>query len=403
MKTEVKAANQDRFMGTDDTIIVATIAFGMGIDKANIRHVIHYNIPKSMEGYAQEIGRAGRDGEKSWCTAFMCSADVPLLEGFSRADGLDKDTCKDIIEHMLLEGEDGESPNLRALAPLGTIKEVMLFRLRKQFDVSETTLNMLLAFIDIYSGHLENLTPNYAQTKVRPLAEEKGGGANALGLLQSHLSPEQWAIASRVVKRGKDWVTLEMNEVGDQAARGQIFSTLTQLESDGVIKTQGSLLQTRYRVRSHPTDIDALVDSEYKRFKDREERELARIGQVVKFLCADSCQQALLCAHFGEDISSKLDSKGSCGEDCEYCRGGHVPIARPAAAARTPTSEKVQQLLALMRGSSFFPADIRGQTVMRFCFGTTSPVLTAQHKSHPLFGAFQGCDYEALKRKLSLT
>ena len=80
-----------------------------------------------------------------------------------------------------------------------------------------------------------------------------------------------------------------------------------------------------------------------------------------------------------------------------------MPIARPAAAARTPTSEKVQQLLALMRGSSFFPADIRGQTVMRFCFGTTSPVLTAQHKSHPLFGAFQGCDYEALKRKLSLT
>jgi ATP-dependent DNA helicase RecQ len=82
MDSQLRSENQDKFLMEEADVIVATIAFGMGIDKSDVRYVIHYDVPKSLEGYYQETGRAGRDGGEGHCVLFYADKDLYRLEKF---------------------------------------------------------------------------------------------------------------------------------------------------------------------------------------------------------------------------------------------------------------------------------------------------------------------------------
>jgi len=154
LSSEKRRYIQDAFMNNALRIVCATIAFGMGLDKVDVRAVIHYSVPKTFENYVQEIGRAGRDGNPGQCHAFHSEKDVVRSESMVNSNGVDLDVVEDIIYAVF-----GGRPKVRKIKGQrlkdtdvrdeGTYVAIDISKIKERWDVREAVVHTILVQLDL--------------------------------------------------------------------------------------------------------------------------------------------------------------------------------------------------------------------------------------------------------------
>ncbi len=371
MKDEDRTAVQDWFAASDEAIVVATIAFGMGIDKSNIRYVYHYNIPKSLENYSQEIGRAGRDGITSTCEMFACPDDINVLENFVYGDTPSLTSVRSLVQEIF---------------HLGDAFDVSLYDTSFRNDIKQIVVRTLLTYLEL-DGYLEEGTPFYAEYQFKPLVPSKDILANFEGERQDFLKK----LFSQA-KKAKIWFSLDIAQAATalNQPRDRIVRALDYCAEKQWLELKVEGVRNRYRRLKTPADLNTLATDLHDRALLREAREIARLQQVLDLVEYDGCQVSSLSAHFGEPLPAP------CGH-CSWCLERR---STPLPPRRSPAIDehRWQQALAFRATQRDLLTDARA--FARFLCGLSSPKLgRARLGSHNLFGVFEQIPFgEVLRR-----
>ena len=346
---ELRHEVQDWFMASADGVVVATIAFGMGVDKSGIRAVYHYNLSKSLESYAQEIGRAGRDGAPAVCEMLASPEDVITLENFAYGDTPERASVAAILAELVGGAED----------ELG----VSTYDLSTRHDIRPLVVDTLLTYLEL-EGILRSTGSFYEEYQVRV-----AGLPEVEDPLLKRLLAEG--------KRGPTWITIDMARAAAALgqARPRLVGLLGEIEERGAeVKPSGA----RRGYRRLRADVDAaeLAERLHARFIDREARDVARTARVAALAEQAGCLTQTLVRYFGEAM-------GPCGH-CGRCAGAPpVALERPAPAPPPSARALVADLAAEGLRALQTPRQLA-----RFLCGLTSPATTRAKLSRDArFGA----------------
>jgi ATP-dependent DNA helicase RecQ len=294
---EFRAETQDAFLNDEIACVVATIAFGMGVDKPNVRRVIHAHAPRSLEGYVQEVGRAGRDGLPAEGILLFDESDLPALANFVEAKVPDEKQVRDALNAAFTSKE---TPDVVAFNP---------FTIGDRFDMDAVAVRTLFAWLGL-RGIVRALTPAYDTYQVA-LSHDVEATAAALGERDGAV----WRALMSQARRGRVWQTLELRSAANaiDVPIASALAVVRRAEEDGGAELKAAGVLHRYQVLRRPdrqVDTPALLAS----VRDAVEGERRRLAAVRGYALATGCRQAHAVAYLGDADTT------DCGI-CDACRG----------------------------------------------------------------------------------
>ncbi|WP_022953398.1 RecQ family ATP-dependent DNA helicase [Leucothrix mucor] len=344
---ELRQDIQQQFMSGQLPLIVATIAFGMGIDKSDIRFVVHYDLPKSIENYAQEIGRAGRDGEASDCLVLANHNNLNVLENFVYADTPEGSAIDFIINEINQSEGDWE---------------VVMNSLSSQSNIRLLALKTLLVYLEL-EHVIRPAYSYYAEYKYKFLVPE----AEVLARFQGERAQFVQTIFATSDK-ARTWSSLNFEKMQQtyQCERGRVLTAVDYLDQQGLIELQTKQMTQVYKVDK--TQISAqLRDELAQRFVQKEESEIKRIHHLLGFFGSTQCLNLQLAQYF-----SDTNLQGSCGH-CSVC-SGHPAQMPVVASLKTLSHYNADELSTEISGK----LGVNDSALLRarfFC-GLTTPIFT---------------------------
>ncbi|SMY25216.1 unnamed protein product [Zymoseptoria tritici ST99CH_1A5] len=364
---------QEAFMKANDMIVVATIAFGMGIDKANIRSVVHYAAPSSLESYSQEIGRAGRDGLESQCMLYLCADDLHLRESFARGDLPSKSSVRGLLQDVF---KLHPSP-----APENHI-EANFNQQSREFDIKANALGNIYAQLELSFNLLRATTPKYTKYSYKSLKNtewDKSPAASALRKVTTKAKTLSHVDLDRAFQRtsvSRNDLVAKLNSWHD--------SHLIDLQTTGVV----NVFRVMGKWPPSKAEAEKIVDELYEDMEGREQQELNRMDQVMGLITGEACFARSLAEHFGDSLPGNAQE---CGH-CTYCET-HTAVKQLVPPPRPWDAAAWNEVLAAC------PDRDDPRYLARVAFGIGSPRVTAAKLGkHAVFGSMEDHDFKVLLR-----
>lgn len=370
LKPELRSEIQELFMNGEKQIVVATIAFGMGIDKADIRYVYHLNLPKSMENYAQEIGRAGRDGLNSSCEIFASQQDAITQANFTYGDTPSLESISPFVEHLFSHEKEF---NISTYKASGT------------YDIRPLVINTLLCYLELQDT-IQSTGHFYNTFKFQPLISSK----EILAKFDTQRAAFLKSIFQKV-KKGRIWFTLDILELTESTGADlkRITQALNYLDNEGMIKTQVADARVTYRILQPGVNLHALSQNLYKKFKHSEEQQIQRLQNLVQLTSQSDCVVNSLLSYFGEN------RKTPCGH-CDRCTGSteNLETIPEQYQLTTQDQEVIATAKSLENVSLSSPRNLA-----KFLCGISSPSMSRSRPSlirHELFGSLSHIPFQLI-------